>query len=248
MIKKVFNRFANAYSPEDKKIILFIKNIFGFYPGNIFLYHQALRHRSAASSIKNGLKDSNERLEFIGDALLGAIVGDYLFQRYPFKEEGFLTETRSKLVSREFLNKLALKIGLDKHLVTSPEINKNFSLTLLGDAFEALIGAIYLDKGFNFTKDTFINYFLEIHINIDEMVEKETNFKSRMLEWGQHNKRKVTFKVAEELVFKNNVKQYKVQVFVDDDVIEEAIDYSIKGAEQLASEKGLNKIIKLDPD
>jgi ribonuclease-3 len=225
--------------PEDEPLIAFIKNIFGFRPGNIFLYKQAMRHKSMARTIKEGVKDSNERLEFLGDAVLSAIVADYLFKRFPFKEEGFLTETRSKIVSRASLNKLGFKIGIGKHLVTSPDLMKHASSMLLGDAMEALIGAIYLDKGFDFTNRTVIRYLLDIYMDISDVIETEVNFKSRAYEWAQQHKRELEFRVADEIQQRNHQKQYKVQLLLDRVVISEGIDYSIKGAEQRSAEKAL---------
>ncbi len=200
---------------------------------------QAFRHKSGASVVKEGVKDSNERLEFLGDAVLGVIVADYLFQKFPFKEEGFLTETRSKIVSRIALNKLAMKLGLSQYLVTSPELNRQVAPTLLGDALEALIGAIYLDKGFLFTQKVIIRYLFDIYMDINEIVEKEVNFKSRIIEWGQQHKKEIFFRIATEIQLKNHPKQYRIQLLVDKEMIDEAIDYSIKGAEQRAAEKAL---------
>lgn len=238
-MKRLFFKRNAGYIEEDEPLILFIKNIFGFVPGNIFLYRQALRHKSAAIAVKEGVKNSNERLEFLGDAVLGVIVADYLFKKFPFREEGFLTETRSKIVSRVSLGKLALKLDLGKHVVTSPEVNRNASGTILGDAMEALIGAIYIDKGFQFTQQTIIRYLLDIHMDIDEIVETEVNFKSRLIEHCQQEKWSLEFRMAGEVKLRNQMKQHRIELVVNDKVIAEAIDNSIKGAEQRAAEKGL---------
>lgn len=238
MKKSVFQRRAKL-SPEDRALALYIKNIFGFKPGNIFLYRQAMRHKSVASTIKAGVKDSNERLEFLGDAVLSAIVANYLFQKFPYKEEGFLTETRSKIVSRASLNKLGYKIGLGNQLALSADLARNSSNALLGDALEALIGAIYIDKGFEFTNKTIIRYLLDIYMNINEVIGTEVNFKSRIIEWAQQNRKFIEFRVAEEIMLKNNQRQYRVEVVIENKVIGEAIDFSIKGAEQRAAEKGI---------
>lgn len=227
-------------------MIVFIKNIFGFRPGNIFLYKQAMRHKSIARTIKTGVKDSNERLEFLGDAVLSSIVADYLFKKYPFKEEGFLTETRSKIVSRASLNKLGFKIGLAEHLETSPDLMRHASSMLMGDALEALIGAIYIDKGFDFTNRTVIRYLFDIYMDIADVIETEVNFKSRAYEWAQHHKKDLEFRVAEEIQRKHQQRQYRVELLLDEEVIAEAIDYSIKGAEQRAAEKALAKLSEYD--
>ena len=136
-------------NPSEKKLAESIKNLFGFYPRNISLFEQALTHSSAAKHIK-----SNERLEFLGDSVLGTIVAEYLFSILPNKDEGVLTQVRSRMVSRIQLNKLAVKLGIDKILRT--DIKGNISYALYGDAFEALVGAIYLDTGFASTKKILI--------------------------------------------------------------------------------------------
>jgi ribonuclease III len=238
----LFLRRKKQQRSEDEALEGFIKNIFGFRPGNIFLYRQAMRHKSIASNVKAGVKDSNERLEFLGDAVLGTIVAEYLFKRYPFREEGFLTETRSKIVSRATLNKLGWKIGINKHLQTTPDLNRHPSSTLMGDAMEALIGAIYIDKGFRFTQQVVIRYLLEIHMDIAEVIGTEVNFKSRIIEWAQHHKYTIEFKLAEEIMLKRQQRQYRIKLLINEKVLAEAVDFSIKAAEQRAAEKGYIKL------
>jgi len=135
-----------VFLSEDKQLFVALKNIFGYYPGNIFLYKLAFRHKSQAIELNNGNRVSNERLEYLGDAILSAIVADHLFKMFPYKDEGFLTEMRSRIVSRAQLNKLSQKLGIDTLITVNTE-NNNVYRSMKGDAFEALIGAIYLDKG-----------------------------------------------------------------------------------------------------
>jgi len=224
-----------AFFSADKDLSYAIKNIFGFVPGNIFLYQLAFRHKSVANESINGHKLSNERLEYLGDAILSAIVADYLFKKFPYKNEGFLTEMRSKIVSRASLNKLSQKMGVDK-LVNFNGDGKSVFKSANGDAFEALIGAIYLDKGFLFTRTIIIKRIIDLHLDIDILQNSDFNFKSKLLEWGQKEKQIVEFTVAGELGegFK---KQYLIQIRVNGEVLAEAKDFSIKGAEQLAAEK-----------
>lgn len=236
-MKNILPKRNNKNTKDNKEIVAFIKNIFGFKPGNIFLYVLALRHKSAAAKISDDTKDSNERLEFLGDAILGAIITDYLFKKFPYKDEGFLTETRSKIVSRSSLNKLAQKIGIDKYLATSNNLALHTSPTLLGDAFEAIVGAIYLDKGYTFAKKRLIKYIIDIHLNVEELVHTIINYKSRLIEWAQKEKKVVNFTLIDEKMLKNNQHQYIIEVTVDEKVISSATDYAIKGAEQLAAEK-----------
>ena len=148
--------FLRTYLSKEKNLRLSIKNIFGFYPGNIFLYKLALRHKSASRNKINGLKINNERLEYLGDAILGAVVADFLFKRFPYESEGFLTEMRSKIVSRSSLNRLSHKMGLSK-LILSSKAQNSHGKSAAGDAFEAFIGALYLDKGYNFSKNIIVN-------------------------------------------------------------------------------------------
>jgi len=236
-------RPVRYYLSSDRHLYNSIKNIFGFYPGNIFLYKLAFLHRSAGSEIIQGVRLNNERLEFLGDAILDAITADYLFKTFPLKDEGFLTEMRSKIVSRAQLNKLSMKLGMEK-LIQLDQNSSNQYRSMQGDAFEALIGAIYLDKGYDFTKKVLVERIIKHYYNIDELISQEVNFKSRMIEWAQKEKKRIAFQVLQETGsgFK---KQYIVELLIDDSPLSQGQDFSIKGAEQLASEKAW---IKLTPD
>ncbi|MCF8331390.1 MAG: ribonuclease III [Bacteroidales bacterium] len=226
---------VKAHFSEDKDLYESIKNIFGFYPGNIFLYKLALTHKSVAEEIKEGVKDSNERLEFLGDAILGSVVADFLFKKYPFKDEGFLTETRSKIVSRIQLNQLSLKLGLDKLIASSSDKQSN-ARSILGDAFEAFVGAMHLDKGYEFTYRVLVDYIIKVHIDLEELLKKDINFKSKLIEWAQKERKEIDFKVIKELG-QGTEKQYVVKIFIDGVAYEEGCDFSIKGAEKLSAEK-----------
>jgi ribonuclease III len=227
---------------SDKKLFLSIKNIFGFYPGNIFLYKLAFRHKSAARETIKGLKVSNERLEYLGDAVLGSAVADFLFKKFPYKDEGFLTEMRSKIVNRGQLNRLSKKLGLDKFLESEND-SKTYCKSINGDAFEAFIGALYLDKGYNYTKKIIINRIINVHLDIDDLQTRQTNFKSKLIEWSQKEKKEIEFKVVDE-IGEGYKKQYLVQVFINNKALGKAQDYSIKGAEQIAAEKTFKMISK----
>jgi len=219
----------------DKEIYHSIKNIFGFFPGNIFLYQLALRHRSAAKQITEGVKMSNERLEYLGDAILGAIIADYLFKKYPLKDEGFLTDMRSKIVSRASLNKLSQKLGIDKLIKVDNEHNKHFR-SINGDAFEAMVGALFLDKGYDFTYRILIQRVVGVHFDLEELVHSEMNHKSTLLEYCQKMKKELEYLVIKE-VGNGYRKQFEVEVKVDGKTLSSARDFSIKGAEKLAAEK-----------
>jgi len=211
----------------------YIKNILGFMPKDIDLYEQALAHRSIKGTNEK-FKTNNERLEYLGDAVLSAVIADFLYKKYPNANEGFLTNLRSKLVNREHLNKLSQKIGLDV-FIKKNNTNLSLSRSINGDAFEAFIGAIYLDKGYRFTRNVIINRIVGIYIDIDDMEKKDTNYKGRLLTWSQKSKRTLKYKVAQELKVSNRQKQYIVHLYIDDKYISEGCDFTIKGAEQHAA-------------
>ncbi len=224
-----------ALFSENRNLFRSIKNIFGFYPENIFIYKLALRHKSASTKKINGLKINNERLEYLGDAVLNLVVADYLFKRFPYKNEGFLTEMRSKVVSRSSLNKLAMKLGI-QNLIVSAVGQLSQPKSAGGDAVEALIGAIYIDKGYHFTRKIIFNRIINLHFDMELLVDTEISFKSKMIEWSQKEKKKLEFRVMEEIGEGYN-KQYVVAVFIDDKNLAQSQDYAIKGAENLAAEK-----------
>ena len=221
----------------EKHFFEAIRNIFGFYPGNISLYKLAFTHKSQAEELHNGIRISNERLEFLGDTVLSTVVADYLFRMFPFKDEGFLTETRSKIVSRTQLNKLSLKLGVDQLIIHTQDKN-NVYKSIKGDAFEALIGAIYLDKGYDFTRKILINRVIKNNFDLNELINTDLNFKSRLIEWAQKEKMPMEFVVVKE-VGAGYQKQYIVNVMVNNELAGTGRDYSIKGAEQNASMKAL---------
>ncbi len=189
--------------------------------------------------LNNGFRSSNERLEYLGDAVLGSIVADYLFKKYPFREEGFLTEMRSKIVSRENIGRLSKKVGLSEYILSNGGVSKSKSIE--GDAFEAVIGAIYLDKGYNFTRKVVINKIIQQLLNIDELEKERKNFKSQLLEFVQKEKKELEFRVIDKIGKANNL-QYKVEVYIDEKAYGIGQDFTIKKAEQNAAEKALNKV------
>lgn len=226
------------YLSSEREYIKALKNILGFVPGNMRLYQLAFRHKSVAVPIREGAKNSNERLEFLGDAVLGSVVAEILFKKYPYKDEGFLTEMRSKIVSRAHLNQLARKIGINELIQYDTRMTHYPSKqsSLLGDAFEALIGAVYLDKGYVFTKNFLIYRIIKPHVDINELEETETNFKSRLIEWCQQAGKGINFVPVE------NPDDIKSKIFTIDAVIDGEVygtgrDYNKKSAEKIAAEK-----------
>ena len=209
----------------------------GFVPGNLSLYRLAFRHKSVAQNVKKGVKNSNERLEFLGDAVLGSVVAEVLFKLYPFEDEGFLTELRSKIVNRGNLNQLARKLGFEQLIqYDSRMVNSTRQGSLLGDAFEALIGAIYLDKGYDFTKNFLVNHIIKSHIDIHTLEQTETNFKSKLIEWCQRHGKDITFELIENQDGESN-KLFTVRASVDGEIMGQGKEFNKKNAEKLAAER-----------
>ena len=222
-------------NPQDRALYEYIHNILGFYPKNINLYRVAFTHKSMSEEKVGNYHVSNERMEYLGDAVLGLVVADFLFHTFPTQPEGFLTEMRSRIVSRVSLNRLSQKLGFDDYIRHAPDMSGQ-ARSMGGNAFEALMGAIYLDRGFNFTKHIIIDRIIHIHVNLEEVQNTDVNFKSKLLEWAQKQKKNLVYKVIEE-TGAGNKKQYHVQVFIDGKPYADAFDRSIRGAEQLAAEK-----------
>lgn len=209
----------------------------GFVPGNLSLYRLAFRHKSVAQSVKKGVKNSNERLEFLGDAVLGSVVAEVLFKLYPYEDEGFLTELRSKIVNRGNLNQLARKLGFEQLIqYDNRMVNSARQGSLLGDAFEALIGAVYLDKGYDFTKNFLVNHIIKSHIDIHRLEQTETNFKSKLIEWCQRHGKDITFELIENQVGES-AKLFTVQAIIDGEIMGAGKEFNKKNAEKLAAEK-----------
>jgi len=231
------SRLYKLYLSPHRKYVKTLKNLLGFVPGNLSLYRLAFRHKSVAQAIKKGVKNSNERLEFLGDAVLGSVVAEVLFKMYPYEDEGFLTELRSKMVNRNNLNQLGRKLGLDGLIqYDNRMVNSTRQGSLLGDAFEALIGAVYLDKGYDFTKGFLINRIIKSHIDIHTLEQTETNFKSKLIEWCQRHGKDVLFELAENQDGESS-KLFTIQVNIDGDIMGLGKEFSKKNAEKLAAEK-----------
>jgi len=196
MIKLIYQRIK-LFSSKRKEFYLFLKEILGIYPGNLKLYDIAFIHKSASTTDSMGNLINNERLEYLGDAILGAVVAEFLYNRFPQRGEGFLTQMRSKLVNRAFLTQLINETGLHQ-FIKSRTIGNTSASNIYGDALEALIGAIYLDKGFEKARYVIIKRFLNGYVDLNKMEELDNNYKSQLIEWGQKNKMDVNFQTEEE--------------------------------------------------
>jgi len=232
--------FFKYYFSNNRVLFLKIKQITGIAPINLNCYQQSLRHHSIANKIhNNGSKDSNERLEFLGDAVLNSVIAEYLFKKYPYKDEGFLTELRSKIVSRVSLNDLALKIGLSELVEYDRKSMQNINVrnSIFGNALEAFIGAIFLDNGFKKSKYFIIEKLLRLHIDVDKLQQTEKNFKGRLIEYTQKSGLNLDFKVEELSHGKQKI--FKVSVIVNNTAFGNAEHTNKKQAEQQASEKAI---------
>lgn len=220
----------------------YIKNVFGFYPKNIDIYKMACTCRTASDKRSLINHTNNERLEYLGDAVLSLIVAEFLFKKYPLQMEGVLTEMRSKIVNRDRLNKLAHKIGLTSLICFG---GNNNSKSVSGDTLEALIAAIFLDLGFKKTKKVIIEKLLLTHLDIDAIFLEEHNYKSKIFSWGQKEHKKIEFKHT-EINDGNSKKMHKVELYVDNELFGEGYGYTIKEGEKDASEKAWQKCAPLE--
>lgn len=231
-----FSKPFRVYFSPDKNLHESLHNILGFYPSNINLYKLAFRHSSAAQQIKKGVKDSNERLEFLGDSVIGTVVADYLFKKFPYKDEGFLTKMRSKMVSRAKHNQLAIKLGLNNFIEATNDRFGSKPSSINGDAYEALIGAIYLDKGFVFTQQFLLTRIINVLIDMEELETKEVDFKSKFIEWAQKEKKEFRFEILQDSVNSAD-KQFSIQLIVNNEILGTAQHFSKKRAEQMVAEQ-----------
>ena len=223
-------------SKKDKVLATSLHQLIGVKPINLEIYKLAIQHSSTARENIGGMKDSYERLEYLGDAILNAIVADHLFKKYPFKSEGFLTDIRSRIVSRESLNKIGRKVGIDQivqYHVGSKHSSAFKSIT--GDALEALIGAVYLDRGYDFTKSFLTTKFLFPHLNLEEIIRKNPNYKSRVIEWAHKENKPVRFEII-QVKDNKHFKEFLAQVVIDDKPVGKGSGLSKKKAEQVAAE------------
>ena len=232
---RVLRQIYNYYFSEDRDLARKMFALLGFVPANLYLFKLAFFHKSSAHTQDTPLHN-NERLEYLGDAVLGTIVAEYLFKKYPISDEGFLTKMRSKIVKRKMLNDLASDMGLD-FLLTEYNTTR-LSSSMLGNAFEALIGAIYLDRGYHSTRRFVIRKVLRKYLDIHGLETFDDNFKSQLLEWCQKHGKEAEFKVVSR--FKHDKRdRFKVAVIIGGEKISIAEDYNKKSAEQSASEKAL---------
>lgn len=241
MLFNWLNKRIRLLNNKGKEPYLSIYKIVGFYPDDIRLYEQAFLHKSSSVEVKDGKWINNERLEFLGDAILDSIVADILYKHFPYKREGFLTNTRSKIVQRETLNRIAIELGIDKMIRFSSRMNTHNN-NMNGNALEALIGAIYLDQGyrrcFRFINEVMIGK----HIDLEKIARKEVNFKSSLIEWSQKNKIDITFDLIESFMDNEGNPVFQTAICLGDRQIGIGIGYSKKESQQNAAKMGVKKL------
>lgn len=214
-----------------------LTNVIGFAPGELDLYITALSHRS----VREGADENNERLEFLGDAVLSSIVAHYLFKKYPYKGEGFLTEMRSKMVNRQQLNDIGIKMGLKKITIYNKHDNSLKISQIFGNTLEALIGAVYLDKGYKKTQKWVEKYIISTHMFLDDLESVEINIKNKLYGWANKNGKTLEFETLGEK-FENGRRLFTIGATVDGELVAEGKGYNKKDASQIAAQLAVEKL------
>lgn len=240
MFSNIKDRIRLLFRKDRESYLRFYKML-GFYPKDISIYEQALLHKSLSVKSEKGRLLNNERLEFLGDAILDAVVADIVYKRFEGKREGFLTNTRSKIVQRETLNRLAIEIGLDK-LIKYTARQSSHNSYMCGNAFEALVGAIYLDRGYRACKYFMEHRIIGPYINLEKISRKEVNFKSKLIEWSQKNRFEVTFELITQSHDQGYNPTFESEVLVEGISGGKGTGYSKKESQQMAARVALGKI------
>ena len=230
---------------KDKELYVFIHHTCGFYPRNIKLYQIAMVHRSKSVKLEDGSWANNERLEFLGDAVLNNTVAEFLYHTFPEKHEGFLTATRAKIVQRESLNRIgnAMQLGSHVHALVHPSSHNSY---ICGNALEALVGAIFLDQGYERCRKFIINRLIKKHFDLNDLVKNEQNFKSRLIEWTQKYHVSIEFQLVDLSTDSDKNPVFRTAVIMGGIHASDAEGYSKKESHQLAAQKALDRL-KHDP-
>ena len=240
MFSNITDRIRLLFRKDKESYFRFYKML-GFYPRNISIYEQALLHKSSSIKSEQGRLLNNERLEFLGDAILDAVVADIVYKKFEGKREGFLTNTRSKIVQRETLNRLAIEIGLDKLIKYSARQSSHNSY-MCGNAFEALVGAIYLDRGYRACKHFMEHRIIGPYINLEKISRKEVNSKSKLIEWSQKNRVELTFELITQSHDQCFSPTFESEVLIEGIPAGRGIGYSKKESQQRAAHEAMGKI------
>ncbi|MEN8186550.1 MAG: ribonuclease III [Bacteroidota bacterium] len=233
-------KIRSSYKEEDAAFMDAIRDVLGYRPRNITFFKEAFTHSSIKKKNEKGVPINYERMEFLGDAVLGSVIANYLYKKLPTADEGTLTQMRSKIVSREHLNELGKDQGLLK-LVESNIPSRNFGDNIYGNLFEALIGAIHLDKGYNFCEKFIYRNVIEPYVDIERLEGKITSYKSVLIEWCQKHKKKIRYKNYED-TGKDILKHFSVKLFIDQEQVSKGRGTSKKKAEEIASKRAYYKL------
>ena len=226
---------------KDKELYVFIHRITGYYPRDIKPYQLAMVHRSKPVKLPDGHWANNERLEFLGDAVLDVVVGDFLYSAFPNKHEGFLTSTRAKIVQRESLNRIGNSLHLDTHVHAMTHSSTHNSY-ICGNALEALVGAIYLDQGYDRCRKFIIERLIKKHFDLNDLVKTEQNFKSRLIEWTQKYRVTIEYELVDSYSDKDKNPVFRTAVILGGIYASDAVGYSKKESHQSASKKALERL------
>ena len=226
---------------KDKELYVFIHRITGYYPRDIKLYKLAMIHRSRPVKLESGQWANNERLEFLGDAVMDTVVADFLYNTYPGKHEGFLTSTRAKIVQRESLNRIGNSLHLDSHVRALTHSSSHNSY-ISGNALEALVGAVYLDQGYKRCRKFIINRLIKKHFDLNDLVKTEQNFKSRLIEWTQKYRVTIEFELVDSYTDADKNPVFRTAVILGGIYASDAVGYSKKESHQSASKKALDRL------
>ncbi|MCA0933176.1 ribonuclease III [Lutimonas saemankumensis] len=236
----LIRKITNSHAGKDEEFVVAIKKIIGYRPRKIEFYKEAFTHSSLKKMNDAGVPMNYERLEFLGDAILGAVIANYLFKKIPAGDEGYLTQMRSKIVSREHLNELGKDLDLIKFVASSIP-NSNFGDNIHGNLFEALIGAIHSDRGYSFTEKFIFRFVIEPYVDIERLEGKITSYKSVLIEWSQKNKKKIKYHVYED-TGNDTLKHFSVKLHVDQELISKGRATSKKKAEEIASKRAYYRL------
>ncbi|MDR1202801.1 MAG: ribonuclease III [Tannerellaceae bacterium] len=240
MFKRLYKRIR-LLKNKGKEPYLALYKLLGFYPNDAGLYEQAFLHKSSSVEADDGRWLNNERLEFLGDAILDAVVADILYKHFKNKREGFLTNTRSKIVQRGNLDRIAINLGLQNLVVYSAKLSSHNN-HLYGNALEALIGAIYLDQGYRKCYKFIEDVIIKKNLDIDKLAQKEVNFKSSLIEWSQKNKLEVSFDLIESFVDNEGNPVFQTCITLFEHQIGVGIGYSKKESQQNAAKMAIKKL------
>ncbi len=233
-------KITGSYSEKDEEFFNLMKNILGYKPKNLAFYQEAFTHSSLRKTNEQGFPVNYERLEFLGDAILGSVIANYLYKKLPTADEGTLTQMRSKIVSREHLNELGRDLALIK-FIDGSAVNQSFGDNIYGNLFEAFIGAIHLDKGYSFCEKFIYRNVIEPYVDLERLVGKISSYKSYLIEWCQKNKKKIRYQTYED-TGNDVIKHFSVKLSIDDQLLAKGRATSKKKAEEIASKRAYYKL------